>query len=108
MSQWGDARDDIPLKGDRRDLSNVPIALYELSDSAETPIYYGIGVNPATRWTNHRRKQPWAASIANARVLVWLQGQDEAFRVEREMIKRKGVKYHLYNEKHNPQTPRTA
>lgn len=108
MYRWGDTRDDIPLKGDPRDLSTVPVCLYELSDAAGTPIYYGITVHPETRWTNHRRKQPWSASIANARVLVWLQGQDEAFRVERQLIQSKGVKYHLYNKDHNPQTPRTA
>src|SRR5690606_37641295 len=108
MYRRRDTRDDIPLQGDPRDLSTVPVCVYELSDAAGTPIYYGITVHPETRWTNHRRKQPWSASIANARVLVWQQGQNEACRAAPQLILSKGVKYHQYSIDRIPQTPRTA
>ena len=106
MRNWGHPDPERPLKGDRRDLSTVPIALYELSDPAGIPLYYGIGVRPEDRWSWHRRKQPWADLINSERVLVWVQGIEEALRVERELIKRKGGTYHLFNIVHNPQTPR--
>src|SRR5690606_3007986 len=103
---WGHPDHERSLKGDRRDLSTVPIALYELSDPAGIPLYYGIGVRPVDRWSWHRRKQPWADLINSERVLVWVKGIEEALRGERERRKSKGGTYQVVDIVHDPETPR--
>lgn len=72
--------------------------VYRYFDSAGKLLYIGTTGDPYTRWTQHRRRSPWAADVASVS-LEWFAYEDLAYLRERALIRAEAP---LYNIKSTP------
>ena len=64
----------------------VPTSVYAGRGHGGELLYVGLAVDPARRWREHERHQPWADEIAHWEVLHWLDSWAEALDIEYYLI----------------------